>query len=717
MIRRLWQDGWDRLAASDPGLTRLRLAVAAILGIAITVPVIALTGQPLTVILIGAIAAMMAAFTVNDPTPGQQGVTLVFGVLAGATALTSASLGSVVPPLDSVVFVLLIFLAVYAQRFGPRGVALGSITFFLFFFAMFLGTTIAQVPALLFALTTGIAANALVRFVLLPRRPERELLRIRRAFRARLATVISAAAGYLAGAGGDRSRRQLRKADTRLHECVLLIEDTAEDVIGERAAGMLRRRAIEVELAVQWLSITIRRTCAEDLPPDTLADLVGRLRRFRALIERDPRELPLISETDEFSRMLVEGSRLSGHPEPGDQLRRAIAELALADVNAQRVAERDYSAETDELDRASRGEHDNNDRPDDEPVKVFAFDNQTRSAVQAVVGGGLAVLGGDLISPQRWYWAVLTVFVVFLGSSSAGATFVKGARRLAGTVVGIFGGALSALLVGGNRPATVVLILVCVFGMVYVARVSQAAMAFFITTLLGLVYSLLGTFSYEVLGIRLAETVVGAVAGVLAAVVIVPVRTRAVMLDDLGEVLTGLREFVTGATTLLSGAENVNVIELSRDLDRTADRLRTSVEPLTHPINVSSARRDYGWYVLNSVDAMAFRARHIAARAQPGLLAGQPALPEIMERIERNVDTLLEVTKEPATAGRHILLRGTGEPPGETVPEVLQRSMLSGLGRLDGAVLALGPAFDVPVRDVETPRRNTPPPLNRSRPT
>jgi uncharacterized membrane protein YccC len=429
----------------------------------------------------------------------------------------------------------------------------------------------------------------------------------------------------------------------------------------------------------------------------------------------------LISETDEFSRMLVEGSRLSGHPEPGDQLRRAIAELALADVNAQRVAERDYSAETDGPARTSRGEHDNeddnNDGSDDEQVKVFAYDNQARSTLQAVVGGGLAVLGGELISPQRWYWAVLTVFVVFLGSSSAGATFVKGARRLAGTVVGIFGGVLSALLVGGNRPATVVLILVCVFGMVYVARVSQTAMAFFITTLLGLLYSLLGTFSYEVLGIRLAETVVGAVAGVLAAVVIVPVRTRAVMLDDLGEVLTGLREFVTRVTSLLSGAENVNVIEFSRDLDRTADRLRTSVEPLTHPINVSSARRDYGWYVLNSVDAIAFRARHIAARAQPGLLAGEPALPEMTERIERNVDTLLEVTREPATAGRHVLLRGTGEPAGETAPEVLQRSMLSSLGRLDGAVLALGPAFDMPVLDAEPPRRTAPAPLNRSRPT
>ncbi len=708
MIRGLLENALDRMAASDPGFVRLRVAASAVLGIAVAVAVLLPAGQPLTITLVGAIAAMMAAFTVNDPTPVGQALTLLLGLLAGAVSLTSASLGNDVPPLDGVIFVLLIFVAVYAQRFGPRGVALGSITFFLFFFAMFLGTSLAQVPALLAALAVGIAANALVRFLLLPRRPDRELLRIRRAFRARLATVISTSASYLSGGGNDRTRRQLRKADSRLHECVLLIEDTAEDVIGTRAAGMLRRRAIEVELAVQWLSITTRRTCVEELAPEIRTELVARLRRFRALIERDPRDLPLISDTEEFSRMLVEGSSLRERPQPGDELRRAIAELALADVNAQRVAERDYSVELAE----SEPVQEPGTSPEREKTRIFAFDNQTRSALQAVVGGGLAVLGGELISPQRWYWAVLTVFVVFLGSSTAGATFVKGARRLGGTIVGIFGGALSALLVGGNQPATIGLILVCVFGMVYVSRVSQTAMAFFVTTMLGLLYSLLGTFSYSVLGVRLAETAVGALAGVLAAVLIVPVRTRAAMLDDLRDVLTGLREFLDRATGLLAGTENVNVIELSRDLDRAVGRLRATVEPLTHPVNLS-ARRDYGWYVLSGVEAMAFRARHIAARAQPGLLHGQPALYDLAGRIGRNVDTLIEITHDPSSAGGHVLLRATGEPPGETAPEIAQRSVLSSLGRLDIGVLALGPAFDVPVRDTDEPAVT----LNRSRST
>jgi uncharacterized membrane protein YccC len=684
VIARLWDGVRDRLVASDPGFVRLRLGLSAVLGIVVTVAVLAPLGQPLPSILVAAIGAMMSAFTVNDPTPRQQAVTLLLAVVAGACSMTVAALGAAAPPLNSIVFILLIFVAVYAQRFGPRGVALGSMAFFLFFFAMFMQTHLRQIPALLLALLVGIASNAIVRFVLLPRRADAEFLRVRRAFRARLGAVVRAAETYLAREDSERSRKQLRHSNARLHECVLLIEDTAPDVVNEHEAGMLRRRAIEVELAVQWLSITAQRTGAEQLRPEVRDGLITSLQRFRALIERDPRELPLISETGEFSKMLVEGSRIDGRPEPGDELRRAIAELALADVNAQRVAEHDCSAEN----------------PTSAPMEsekqaAFAYDNQTRSAIQAVVGGGLAILGGELVSHQRWYWAVLTVFVVFIGSSTAGATFVKGARRLGGTLIGIVGGVLLALLVAGSTPATLVLILVCVFGMVYMAGVSQVIMAFFITCILGLLYSLLGTFSFEVLWIRLAETAVGVVAGILAAVVIVPVRTRAVMLDDVASLLEVLRDFLKHATDLLSGSENVNVIELSRDLDRAVEKVRTTIEPLTHPINLTSARRDYGWYVLTTLETIAFLARHVAARAQPGLLANKARFILFTGRIMENGDVLLEAVRSPGASGNRRLVRDDGTPVSDEIENPQARSVLSSLGQLDEAVIALGKAFDV----------------------
>jgi len=693
MISRITQATTDRLVASDPGLVRLRLAFSAVLSIVVAVLAILPFHQPLTVTLVAAIAAMTSAFTVNDDTTGKQAVTLVLALVLGAASLTAASVGSAVPPLDSVVFVLLIFVAVYAQRFGSRGIALGSISFFLFFFAMFLQTHLKQVPVLLLALTIGIAANAVVRFVLVRRHTDAEFLRIRRAFRARLAAVVRAAEDHLAVGGSERTRKRLRTTNARMHESVLLIEDTAPEVTGADSANRLRRRAIEVELAVQWLTITVQRTCAEDLDEDVRDDLIARMRRFRSLIERDPRELPLISETEEFSKMLVEGSRIDEHAAPGDGVRRALAELALADVRAQRVAEHDVSEALDDTDDP--------EDPDEEKSSAFAYDNQTRSAIQAVVGGGLAVLGGELVSSQRWYWAVLTVFVVFIGSSTAGATFVKGVRRLGGTLIGIVGGLVLALLVSGSAPATLALILVCVFGMVYMARVSQVIMAFFITSMLGLLYSLLGTFSIEVLWIRVAETAVGAAAGVLAAVVIVPVRTRAVMLDDVSTLLDELDEFVEKAAGLLSGAENVSVIEKSRDLDRAVDKVRTTIEPLTHPVNLSS-RRDYGWHVLTTVETIAFRARHVAARSQAGLLVDEAdRLLLYTGRIRANIAMLGKAIGDPGGSGHGTLVRDDGTPVADRIDDPRARSVLTSLGHLDETVIALGRVFGVEATDPE----------------
>ena len=60
---------------------------------------------------------------------------------------------------------------------------------------------------------------------------------------------------------------------------------------------------------------------------------------------------------------------------------------------------------------------------------------------------------------------------------------------------------------------------------------------------------------------------------------------RSVMLDDIAGVLDELHEFVESADTLLSGRDNVNIIEMSRDLDRAVEQVRKTIEPLTHPIN------------------------------------------------------------------------------------------------------------------------------------
>ena len=74
----------------------------------------------------------------------------------------------------------------------------------------------------------------------------------------------------------------------------------------------------------------------------------------------------------------------------------------------------------------------------------------TRQAIQAVVAASLAIVTGDLVSPARWYWAVIAAFVVFAGTNTWGDTLTKGWQRLWGTVLGVPCGILVATLVAGK---------------------------------------------------------------------------------------------------------------------------------------------------------------------------------------------------------------------------------------------------------------------------
>ncbi|WP_031113661.1 FUSC family protein, partial [Streptomyces sp. NRRL S-146] len=115
----------------------------------------------------------------------------------------------------------------------------------------------------------------------------------------------------------------------------------------------------------------------------------------------------------------------------------------------------------------------------------------TRAAVQVAVGSSLAIVGGELLSTQRWYWAVLTCWIVFINTSSTGEILVKGYRRLLGTVFGVVAGIALAGLVGNHTWTAFALVLVLIFAMFYSAPLSYTLMSFFVTAMLGLLYTLL----------------------------------------------------------------------------------------------------------------------------------------------------------------------------------------------------------------------------------
>ncbi|WP_222128193.1 FUSC family protein [Roseomonas gilardii] len=78
-----------------------------------------------------------------------------------------------------------------------------------------------------------------------------------------------------------------------------------------------------------------------------------------------------------------------------------------------------------------------------------------RNAGQVTLAAFLAMLGGMALSPERWFWAVIAVYVVFLNTRSRGDTIHRGAHRMLGTLAGLFGGLAIAWVTGESGIAQV----------------------------------------------------------------------------------------------------------------------------------------------------------------------------------------------------------------------------------------------------------------------
>ncbi|NEB78612.1 FUSC family protein, partial [Streptomyces sp. SID14478] len=330
----------------------------------------------------------------------------------------------------------------------------------------------------------------------------------------------------------------------------------------------------------------------------------------------------------------------------------------------------------------------------------------TRAAFQVAVGSALAIVGGEFLSSQRWYWAVLTCWVVFLNTASTGEIVVKGYRRLLGTVLGVVAGVALAGAVGHHTWLAFVLVLLCVFAMFFTAPLSYALMSFFVTAMLGLLYTLLNTYSLDVLVLRIEETALGAACGIIAAVLVLPVRTDSRTDELLATVLERLGDVVAGAVEQLSGGPAADLLDKARDLDTALDDLRASTQPLTHPITPLRGRRQTARYLVALLETSAYHARSLAATAElvpySKRVGADPRLGRAARRIAHNIDVLVAHVNETDTSGSvesgasiaaMLETDGLGVPAANTVTFRVLRH----LQRLDEGITGLARPLDVPV--------------------
>ncbi|MFF4536756.1 FUSC family protein [Streptomyces aureus] len=740
---------WNRFVASDPGLLRLMAGLRTVGAIALTLVVLGLRGAGPSLMVSGAMTAMVATFSIKERHRGAQALTLSLGLPVALMAMTLGAVLNTHTLAGDVCFIALIFVAVYCRRYGDRGTALGLIAFQIYFLSLFGGAAYSTLPDLCAALAIAFACSAVVRFGVVAESTERVLRRLRKAFRARVAQLVSAQIDLL-DAGPDDVEKALddvRLHTARLHESAMMIQDRLDGGTSDGAtASLLQRRVAEAEIAAERLGVLILTarsaeqadTLALHLPHAPLPEPGDRLQARDdtiATLHRDLEALGVLvagpASGERGAGVAQLRNRLLGYREEENLPRapaavqdvfRGIGEAARAALGLRLALdgpqdEADDSPETqrsrEELEAedasiAAEGEE------QEEPDPTGLDRPTTRAAVQVSVGSTLAIVGGELLSPQRWYWAVLTCWVVFLNTASTGEILVKGYRRLLGTVLGVVAGVILAGVIGNHTWTAFALVLLFIFAMYFTAPVSYVLMSFFVTAMLGLLYTVLNTYSPAVLVLRIEETALGAICGMVAAVLVLPVHTDRRTDELLAAVLVRLGDVTSAAVEQLSGGIALDLLDKARELDTALDKLRGSTKPLTHPITPWRARRQTARYIVALLETCAYHARSLAATAEllpySKSVAADPRLKLAGVRIGHNIDALVarvahDVPDGVAETGASLaamLEPGTSDAPRH---DRVTGRVLRHLQRLDEGVIGLARPLGV---RVSTPGKKTP---------
>lgn len=561
------------------------------------------TGQPLTVALLGVVITMIASRSVNEPDPRQQRITMALLPLPGALSITAATLLAPHNIAADVVFVAVVFGAVYLRRFGARGRALGMVAFMSYFFTLYLRASPSELPWLIVAIVVGTVCTFVMTAYVLPDRPETLLRSTIRALRARMAIVVDTTADAVrTGRLDGRRRRRMRARTIRLNETALMVQGQIEDkanpavlyrgVTGEQLAPWL----FDAELAIEWVATAGRRAAVlasenpDAIPGGVRAELVTAL----ALLSRAIR----FPEGGGLPQAANQAHRVLDRPGPAaddDEGNAAVRRLALAIINAAAA-----TAEVRALvEGAAAGRPvETTDTPapppdDDQPQQGLR--QTTRQAIQATVAASLAIVTGELLAPARWYWAVIAAFVIFAGTNSWAETLTKGWQRLLGTVLGVPCGVLVATVFAGDKTASLIAIFVCLFCAFYFMTVTYSLMTFWITTMLALLYGLLGQLSFGVLMLRIEETAIGAVIGIAVAILVLPTHSQTTIRNDTKTFLTSLSDLIEVSTaTMFGGDEATSPTEQARQLDRNLQQFRITAKPMLAGVTGLASRRSIG---------------------------------------------------------------------------------------------------------------------------
>jgi uncharacterized membrane protein YccC len=681
----------DRLAVTDPSLRRLRTATCTALSIVLTLGAeswfVHATGvlqaklppRPSAVALaavetqhhdivvlamvLGSVIAVLCGILANGPTA--RGQLLTVGNIAvtwTAFATIGLALGGYRAP-ALVLMVIISAVGAYGRRYGPHVAIAGTVALVGYIYGYFvsrpLGVGAAGWTAVMVAI--GAAAFVVIRALFFRPSTRRELVLSARTYGARLrrlfeitvnprqepphwprtpleqwlvrvdeaALALEAQLRHFAqsfpveGTEVDRLLEALFDEETAVSEIVRyvrMLPARAPDPLRQQLRCLPRALAARSQDAVRD-AIHAMRAELEDSSWET-ADDTARSNRVLALRLVDAAD-GLVQGGPSVVSRVVDLAAKTGRTD-------APAPTALAPVAAR------HPSSTAVGGRAA-------------PVSVrLHVPPYLRATAQMTVAVSIAIVAGHALAGQRFYWAVISVLVVLLGTNTLAEQLRKGGERAVGVLVGVGVGTGLVDLVGHNSIWSAVIVVLAVWLGVYLVRgYHWGSLALAVTVSLSQVYLSIGHFSDGLLWERLAEVALGAAVAMGTVAVVLPVRTRRVVDQALAKTVESLSDLTDAAAGVASGeVARRNLRELGRRVDRDFQALMTAAEPLrvgsltgsddrlSRQLAAVSAGRDYARELIANVAAVrdalhsgsfdvARKTLYLAAGAVAGHLRGQ----------------------------------------------------------------------------------------------
>ena len=532
------------LVRADPGMLRTARAARAmfafLLTMVVTFSIDRVFGVPVTAFLIAfPVTVFCCAAISDDQTRARVGKIAALSLSAGAMFTLSALLHT--SWLNHVVFVLVIGIAAYARQFGGAWIPVGLAANVSYFFGAFLKPDTAMLHWQWGGVLIGAVSALIVHQLVVPHRPWRRMRWAVSSIRMRMSEMLATSAHV---AGGDNVAR-LKRDLARVAQAVTVAENELENLSGGRLAHRpLAEALLAILVIAERFSLQVRGS----------PEMVG---------AKEREQLQKLSDAlTDYSPLQNQGT-FGSIGSAVDDLERALQMPPDLD------AARSWSL------------------PPSPPIKPHV-----RPGVQSAAAAGLAILGGVMLSPDRWYWAVITTFVMFTGTFSRGQALAKSLQRTFGTLAGILVAMGIVWLLHGNVYLAVALMPFAIFCVFYAFIQSYTWMAFFITVLVALLFSATGRFTDALMLLRLEETAIGAASGIIVASFVLPKSTDAHAREQLNDLLDATHK-VLAAFKLGDPLDRLRLTAALHDFETKLANMREAIQPLrVFPGARASGQRD-----------------------------------------------------------------------------------------------------------------------------